>query len=76
VDFAGLGSGNVGGVLSVVISDWDAPGIVYGKPATNCTADEIKAEVWAQLKSHMGLVMPNIDPGNCASRKRHVKSSR
>ncbi len=53
VDFAALGDGKVGGILSVVISDWDAAGIVYGKPATSCTAEEIKTEVWAQLKSHL-----------------------
>jgi uncharacterized protein with NAD-binding domain and iron-sulfur cluster len=68
VDFASLGGGNVGGVLSVVISDWDAPGIVYGKPATSCTAEEIKAEVWAQLKSHLntGGAEP-ISDGNLLS---------
>jgi uncharacterized protein with NAD-binding domain and iron-sulfur cluster len=53
VDFAALGGGNVGGILSVVISDWDAAGIVYGKPATRCSAEEIKNEAWAQLKTHL-----------------------
>jgi len=63
VDFAALGDGAVGGILSVDISDWDTPGIVYGKPATNCTADEIKTEAWAQLKSHLntGGVEPLSD---------------
>jgi uncharacterized protein with NAD-binding domain and iron-sulfur cluster len=55
VDFAGLGDGEVGGILSVDISDWDAAGIVYGKPATGCTAQEIKSEVWAQLKTHLNI---------------------
>ena len=53
INFAGLGDGKVGGILSAVISDWDAPGIVFGKAATNCTAEEIKTEAWAQLKSHL-----------------------
>lgn len=53
VEFGSLGDGKVGGILSVVISDWDAPGIVYGKPATGCTAEEIETEVWAQLKTHL-----------------------
>jgi len=53
IDFAGLGDGKVGGILSVDISDWDTPGIVYGKPATSCTAAEIKTEAWAQLKTHL-----------------------
>ncbi len=64
VDFPGLGDGRVGGILSVVISDWDAPGILYGKPAMQCTAEEIKNETWAQLKSHLntggvGLIRDN-----------------
>ena len=53
IDFGGLGDGKVGGILSVDISDWDTPGIVYGKAATNCTAVEIKTEAWAQLKTHL-----------------------
>lgn len=53
VNFADLGNGQVGGILSVVLSDWDAAGIVYGKPAAQCTAQQIKDEVWAQLKSHL-----------------------
>jgi len=53
VDLSALGDGKVGGILSVDISDWDTPGIVYGKPASGCTAEEIKNEAWAQLKSHL-----------------------
>ncbi len=53
IDFSDLGDGRVGGILSVVISDWDAPGILYGKPASRCTAEEIKNETWAQLKAHL-----------------------
>jgi uncharacterized protein with NAD-binding domain and iron-sulfur cluster len=53
VDFSGLGDGEVGGILSVDISDWDTPGIIYGKPAMQCTAEEIKNEAWGQLKAHL-----------------------
>ena len=60
VDFTNLGDGTVGGVLSVAISDWDAPGIVYGKPARNCTPAEIKDDTWAQLKAHLNL--PGQEP--------------
>jgi 15-cis-phytoene desaturase len=49
------GDGKIGGILSVDISDWDAPGILFGKPASGCSADEIKAEVWAQLKVHLNV---------------------
>jgi len=43
----------VGGVLSVCISDWEQPGILYQKPARECSPEEIKEEVWAQLKEHL-----------------------
>jgi 15-cis-phytoene desaturase len=49
------GDGTLGGILSVDISDWDSPGIVFGKPARACTANEIKDEVWAQLKVHLNV---------------------
>jgi uncharacterized protein with NAD-binding domain and iron-sulfur cluster len=49
------GNGNVGGLLSVDISEWEAPGILVGKPAMQCTADEIKNEVWAELKVHLNV---------------------
>lgn len=49
------GDGSLGGILSVDISDWDDPGILYGKPARACTASEIKDEVWAQLKVHLNV---------------------
>ncbi|MBF6348111.1 MULTISPECIES: hydroxysqualene dehydroxylase [Nocardia] len=50
-DFAGrYGDGSVRECFSVDISDWDTPGIVHRRPARQCTAAEIAAEVWAQLK--------------------------
>ncbi|MCC6857317.1 MAG: FAD-dependent oxidoreductase [Bryobacterales bacterium] len=53
VDLSRYGNGAVRGILSVDISDWDMPGVLYGKPARECTAEEIKEEVWAQLKQHL-----------------------
>jgi 15-cis-phytoene desaturase len=53
VDLAQYGDGTVRGILSVDISDWDAPGVVYGKPARECSAEQIKEEVWTQLKQHL-----------------------
>ncbi|WP_267642733.1 hydroxysqualene dehydroxylase [Haloarchaeobius amylolyticus] len=41
------------GVLSVIVSEWDEPGIRYGKPARECTREEVTAEVWAQLQAHL-----------------------
>ena len=52
-DLSSTSGGDIGGVLSVIISDWDAPGLLYEKPARECTADELKAETWAQLKAHL-----------------------
>ncbi|MFD8696211.1 hydroxysqualene dehydroxylase [Kitasatospora purpeofusca] len=46
---ATYGDGTVADCLSVDISDWDSPGIRYGKPARECTRAEVAAEVWAQL---------------------------
>jgi 15-cis-phytoene desaturase len=54
-NLAEFGDGNLGGVLSVDISDWETPGIVYGKPAMQCSAKEIEAEVWAQIKLHLNV---------------------
>nr|WP_233340500.1 FAD-dependent oxidoreductase [Haloprofundus sp. MHR1] len=50
---SGESDGAIDGVLSVIISDWDKPGILYEKPARDCTPDEIKVETWTQLKAHL-----------------------
>ncbi|MCU1447898.1 MAG: FAD-dependent oxidoreductase [Acidimicrobiales bacterium] len=44
------GDGRVREILSVDISDWFTPGILYGKPAVDCTPAEVAAECWAQMK--------------------------
>ncbi|MGW2896681.1 hydroxysqualene dehydroxylase [Streptomyces sp. NPDC001212] len=44
------GDGQAHECLSVIISEWDKPGILYGKTARECTKDEIVAELWAQMK--------------------------
>jgi uncharacterized protein with NAD-binding domain and iron-sulfur cluster len=48
-----MGDGDVGGVLSVDISDWDSPGefSAKGKLARACSREEVAAEVWDQLKA-------------------------
>ena len=45
------GSGDVGGLISVDVSDWDTQGTFMRKKAKECTPDEIQAEVWGQLKA-------------------------
>ncbi len=49
----GLGDCSVGGILSVDISDWFAPGefSAKGKLASDCTREEVAEEVWEQLKA-------------------------
>lgn len=50
-DLSTYGNGRVGGILSVDISNWSAPGNFSGKPAISAASrEEIKEEVWAQLK--------------------------
>lgn len=52
-ELSAASDGKIKDVLSVIISDWETPGILYEKPARKCTTGEIKAETWAQLKSHL-----------------------
>ncbi|MFW5929354.1 MAG: hydroxysqualene dehydroxylase, partial [Halobacteriota archaeon] len=52
-DFEEYGGDEVEGVLSVCISDWGRAGVVYDKPARECTPEEIKEEVWTQINDHL-----------------------
>ena len=49
IDLSEYGDGKVKGIISIDISDWDAKGL-NGKSAKECTPEEVKAEVWEQLK--------------------------
>ena len=55
------GGGDVGGLISVDISDWDVPGTFVPKKAKDCTPDEIKTEVWKQLEAALN--------GRCAEER-------
>ncbi|GAA3236391.1 hydroxysqualene dehydroxylase [Actinocorallia longicatena] len=44
------GKGDVRDCLSIDLSAWDVPGILYGKAAKDCTPDQIIKEVLAQLR--------------------------
>ncbi|CAM5296637.1 hydroxysqualene dehydroxylase [Streptomyces avidinii] len=50
---AAYGDGTAVDCLSVDISEWDKPGILYGKTAKQCTREEVAREVWAQLKASL-----------------------
>lgn len=50
-DLADMGDGTIRGLLSVDISDWTSPGVLYGKRADELEdRQKVKDEVWAQLK--------------------------
>lgn len=49
------GNGTIKGVLSVDISDWDAPGSFIKQPAMNLSADDIATEVWEELKASLNV---------------------
>ncbi len=79
------GDGSVADCLSVDISDWDTPGILYNKTAKRCTAKEIAREVWAQIREHrnVGRHLPDdilrawhLDPGITWDKKaRHNRNA-
>ncbi|POG56187.1 hydroxysqualene dehydroxylase [Haloferax marisrubri] len=52
-DIETCADGEIQGVLSAIISDWETPGAVYDKPARECSREEIKTEVWHQLTAHL-----------------------
>jgi len=49
VSLSGYADGRVRGIISVDISEWGEPGL-NGKAAKDCTPEEVKTEVWEQLK--------------------------
>ncbi|MCP3143205.1 hydroxysqualene dehydroxylase [Pyxidicoccus xibeiensis] len=53
-----FGDGQVGGLLSIDISDWDTPGTFVPKRAKDCTPEEIRTEVWGQLKAALNGTQP------------------
>ncbi len=56
------GNGNCRDILSVDVSDWNTPGILYGKPASQCTPEEIRTEVWQQIIKHVPISVPPDGP--------------
>ena len=63
-DLSTYGNGTVRDILSCDVSNWDAPGVLYGKPARACTEDEILAETWVQMQRSLdedGIVLRDSD---------------
>jgi uncharacterized protein with NAD-binding domain and iron-sulfur cluster len=83
-DFNQYGDGRVQGILSVDISDWFTPGNqIHKKPAEDCLPEEIRDEVWAQLKAHLdeecrnqiesvNILAWNLDPDITYPRAGHI----
>ncbi|QFU81986.1 hydroxysqualene dehydroxylase [Natronorubrum aibiense] len=55
------GPDEVEGVLSVIASDFETPGIRHKKPAKACTREEIAEEIWAQLNAHLNATDTVLD---------------
>jgi len=47
------GDGTVRESFSTILSDWESPGILYGKPARDLTPPQLAQEVFAQLQAHL-----------------------
>jgi uncharacterized protein with NAD-binding domain and iron-sulfur cluster len=54
-DWAKYGDGKIKTILSVDVSDWSSPGILYGKAAKDCSPQEVVAECWAQIKRSLNV---------------------
>ncbi|GGM33266.1 phytoene dehydrogenase [Longimycelium tulufanense] len=53
-DFAReYGDGTVHDCLSVVLSEWEKEGMLFGKTAKQCTREEVAREAWAQIKDSL-----------------------
>jgi hypothetical protein len=48
-----LASRGGGGTLALEVSDWTAPGVLYGQPAHHCTPEQIAQELLAQLRNDL-----------------------
>ncbi|HEY7236318.1 MAG TPA: FAD-dependent oxidoreductase [Gemmatimonadaceae bacterium] len=64
-----FGGGDVSGLISVDISEWNKQGSFVKKRAIECTPEEVKQEVWEQLKA--GLNGPGRDQQVLTDRMLH-----
>src|SRR5262249_5691436 len=61
-NLAEFGDGRTREVLSVIVSNWDAPGTFVGKSVRDCPPEEIQAEVWLQLQAHVNRPGASVLP--------------
>ena len=64
-----FGDSDVHGILSVDVSDWTAPGS-NGRPAMQCSREEVVRETWNQLKRSI-----NVGAENCCATKICTRGS-
>jgi uncharacterized protein with NAD-binding domain and iron-sulfur cluster len=63
-DLSTYGGGAVRDIMSVDVSNWDTPGVLYGKTARQCTREEILDEIWQQMKTSLdddGIILRDAD---------------
>lgn len=53
IDVSKYGKGDVKGIISVDISNWENCGELIKKPASKCTEIEVIIEVWFQMKTRL-----------------------
>jgi uncharacterized protein with NAD-binding domain and iron-sulfur cluster len=66
-DWSQVGDGTAREAFSVILSDWETPGILFGKAAKHCTADEIRQETLAQINAALSKLGERIDDGDVVS---------
>lgn len=64
-DIAKYGDGAIRSIISVDVSDWDTPGLLYGKAAKDCNREEVIAEIWEQMKRSFNvdgkMILQDVD---------------
>jgi uncharacterized protein with NAD-binding domain and iron-sulfur cluster len=68
-DLSNYGNGTAKDVISADVSNWDAPGILYGKSARQCTQEQILNEVWAQMKVSLDEDFVFLQDGDVVARQ-------
>ena len=63
-DWSKYGNGQSREAFSIIISNWDAPGVVVKKPAKLCSQQEIYTEVMAQMNASLSKLGEAILPSD------------
>ena len=66
-DWSQYGTGTEAEAFSVIISDWNTPGVLYNTPAHSCTPQQVYDEVLAQLNASLRKRGEEIRPSEVRS---------